>query len=216
MRLAPVIGVLVLFAAACDKPTEAPAAPAAEPAALATPSLTAPSVSSAATPLVEAIGKFDPAKQHLVWVLPEGVHGAGPWEMDVTVKHKGDVKYQTAIPLAAEIKPGGARPEYPASTEVVRLSGDARYGAEMAKVYKVIDDLIAKFGRGDGELEMVSELKTKIAPEYRNAYCVEGRKPVVLAFIDQDDPPQLIPLELGPMAPIFEASIFKNCKSPPT
>jgi len=207
-----VIGALALLAAACDKPPEAPTNPVAAPVASAAP---APA-GSTAVPLNEAIGKFDPAKQHIVWVLPEGVHGAGPWEMDVTVKHKGDVKYQTAIPLAADIKPGGSRPEYPANTEVVRLSGDERYGAEMEKVYKVIDDLIAKFGRGDGELEMISELKTTIAPEFRNAYCVEGKRPEVLAFIDQDDPPQLIPLALGPMTAMFEASILKNCKASPT
>lgn len=205
-----VIGALSLLAAACGKPAETPAAPAAEPAASAGP---ADSTATPATPLSEAIGKFDPTTQHIVWVLPEGVHGTGPWEMGVTVKHRGDVKYQSSIPLTAEIMPGGARPEYPANTEIVRLSGDARYGAEMAKVGKVIDGLIAQFGRGDGELELFSELKTRIAPEFRNAYCAEGRKPVVTAFIEQGDPPALDPLELGPMAPIFEAAILKDCKT---
>jgi hypothetical protein len=81
----------------------------------------------------------------------------------------------------------------------------------MAKVGKVIDDLIAQHGRGDGELEIFSELKTRIDPAYRNAYCVEGKRPAVFSFIEEGDPPQLRPLDLGPMDPFFQATILKDC-----
>jgi hypothetical protein len=219
MRRAAVLSAIACLAAACGNPSTTPAAPAA-PAPIPAPAPTtpapAPPDSAANKSVSEAFGSFDPSKQHIIWVLPEGVHGAGPWDMDVTVKHKGEVKYHTSIRLDAEIKPGGSRPEYPANTEVVRLSGGATYPAQMRKVNAVIQDIIAKFGHGDGELDKMSELKTKIDDAHAKAYCVDGKKPVVLAFIEEDHPPELTPLALGPLSSRFEASILKNCKTSPT
>ena len=211
-----VIGALALLASACNKPAETTTATGTGTTTgtgIATGTATTTTTATPITSIGEAMAKFDPSKQHIVWVLPEGIKGAGPWEMDIRVKHRGEVKYQSKIPLNAEIMPGGTRPEFPAGTEVVKLSGDERYGVEMAEVGKVVEDLIAQHGRGDGELEVFSELKTKIAPEYRKAYCVDGKKPVVLSFIEQGDPPALEPLDLGPMAPMFDAAILKDCKT---
>jgi hypothetical protein len=157
----------------------------------------------------DAVKLFDPATQRFVWVLPEGVHGTGPWDMNVTVKHRGEVKHQATIPLKAEILPSGSRPEFPAGSEVVRLSDDGTWTVRMAEVQKVIDGLIAQFGRGDGELMMESELRTSIDAAYRNAYCVEGKKPVVNFYLEEGD--KLTSFDLGPLAPMFEASILKNC-----
>jgi hypothetical protein len=129
--------------------------------------------------------------------------------MNVTVKHRGEVKHQAVIPLKSEILASGTRPEFPAGTEVVRLSDDGSWASRMVDVQKVIDGLIAQFGRGDGELLLESELHTSIDPAHRNAYCVEGRKPVVNFYLEEGA--SLTSFDLGPLGPMFEASILKNC-----
>jgi hypothetical protein len=195
-------GAAAFALAACDKPAETPAAPAE--------TATAPApLPPAAGAYTDAIEQFNPATQRFVWVLPEGVHGKGPWEMDVTVKHRGEVKHETKIPLKAEIVPAGSRPEFPAGAETVRLSDDGSWSSSMVEVQKVIDGLIAQFGRGDGELLMESELKTTIDEAYRNTYCVERKKPVVNFYLEEGD--KLTRFDLGPLAPMFEASILRNC-----
>jgi hypothetical protein len=160
---------------------------------------------------MDAVEKFNPATQRFVWVLPEGVHGTGPWEMNVTVRHRGEVKHQARIPLKPDVLASDSRPEFPAGSEIVRLSDDGTWRSHMADVQKVIDGLIAQFGSGDGELVMESELLTSIDEAHRNAYCFEGKKPVVHFYLEEGD--KLTSFDLGPLAPMFEASILKGCST---
>jgi hypothetical protein len=203
IRIALAGAAALALLVACNDAPETPAA-STEPAGVH-----AVDPAETAAAYMEAIRQFNPATQHFVWVLPEGVHGVGPWDIDVTVRHRGEVKHEATIPLKAEIVPAASRPEFPAGSEVVRLSDDGLYEARMVDVQKVIDGLIAQFGRGDGELLMESELRTTIDTQHRNAYCVEGRKPEVRFFREEGD--RLTAVSLGPLAPMFEASILKDC-----
>src|SRR6185295_16276376 len=123
-----------------NKPAETPAVPVAEAPAAPAPAADAAAPSGGS--FQDAISQFNPATQHFVWVLPEGVHGKPPWEMNVTVKHRGEVKFKTTIPLKAEIAAAGSRPEFPATSETVRLSDDGSWVSHMTEVQKVIEDLI--------------------------------------------------------------------------
>src|SRR5262245_59894426 len=126
IRVALAGAAALALMAACNKAPETPAAPTE------TATAPAPATDPAGETYMDAVQKFNPATQHFVWVLPEGVHGTGPWEMNVTVKHRGEVKHQARIPLKAEILSSGSRPEFPAGAEIVRLSDDGSWASSMA------------------------------------------------------------------------------------
>lgn len=140
-------------------------------------------------PLAAIASQFDPSKQQFVWVLPPGIHGIGPWDMIAVVKLRGEPKFETTLPLKAEIAPAGARPEYPAGYEIVRLTGGDGWTDRTAQIDKVIQDLVAEHGRGLGELEMRNELHVSVDPAYRAQHCAAESKPDIRVYVDEAGQP---------------------------
>ncbi|HVY87388.1 MAG TPA: hypothetical protein VG942_00865 [Hyphomonadaceae bacterium] len=160
-----------------------------------------------------AIKQYNPKTQHFIWVLPEGVHGLKPWNMQVVIKEKGEVKYDSAFPLKDEVVPASNFPELPPKSEVVRLSDDGSWDAHMAEVNKKIDDLVAQYGHGNGELLMQSELHTRIDDAHRKMYCQDGVKPKVRFYLEDASTKKLTQFSFGPLGPLFEQAILKGCKT---
>ncbi len=158
----------------------------------------------------ELASQFDPDKQRFIWVLPQGVHGVGPWDMAVKVKHRGEVKFESSFPLKAGIVPPGSRPEYKAGAETVRLTDGGQWRQRAAEVDKVIADLIQQRGRGEGEVEMQNELHVSIDPAQRKAYCEDGKEPDIQLYVEEDSKP-LIRMDVAAMKPIFAAVVRKAC-----
>lgn len=230
-----VFAVAAFLLVACAAPEATPAAgPSGGEASLQSPPFTAPAFHAPpgqpttasvqpgsspakveaepdAMPFAAIAMQFDPAKQHLVWVMPPGIHGKGPWDFKSVVKHRDEVKFETTIPMRGEIKPGGGRPEYPAGYEIVRLTDDGTWAKRTAEIDKVIADLIAQFGRGQGSLEMTNDLNLTIDPAHKNAYCVEN-KPVDLRFyIEEDGVADLVRLDVVEMSGIIQIAVKKAC-----
>jgi len=141
------------------------------------------------TSLSSIASQFDPARQRFVWVLPPGIHGEGPWDFKAVVKIRGEPKFETTLPLKAELAPAGTRPEYNAGYEIVRLTDDGRWAQSTAEVDKVIQDLVAEYGRGLGELEMISQLYVSIVPAYRDQHCAPGAQHDVRVYMEEDGKP---------------------------
>ncbi len=169
------------------------ASPGAPTSPLAAPPVQAPADASPETPqdisLSTVANQFDPARQRFVWVLPPGIHGKGPWDFRAVVKIRGEPKFETTLPLTAEVTPAGSRPEYTAGYEIVRLTDDGRWAESTAKVDKVIQDLVAEYGRGLGELEMISQLYVDVDPAYRAQHCAAGARPDVRVYMEEDGKP---------------------------
>jgi hypothetical protein len=149
-------------------PAPAPAAPAADDA-----------------PLAAIATQFDPARQHFVWVLPPGIHGIGPWDLNAVIKLRGEPKFETTLPLKAEIATAGTRPEYPPGYEIVRLTDAGGWAARTAEIDKVIQDLVAEHGRGHGELEMISQLHVRVDPAYRDRHCAASSTPDIRIYMEE-------------------------------
>ena len=66
--------------------------------------------------LASVASQFDPARQRFVWVLPPGIHGEGPWDFSAVVRIRGEQKFETTLPLKAELAPAGSRPSGPTTT----------------------------------------------------------------------------------------------------
>jgi hypothetical protein len=203
------VAALALLVAACTPPANEAAT---APAQTAAPEVTAPAAAAGAgASFAEAVGQFDPAVNRFVWVLPQGVHGEEPWTMNVTVKHKGEVKYETRIPLKAEIVPAGTHAEIPATSETVRLTDGGTWKTQMAEVGKVIEDLIAQHGRGDGEMLMETELNSTLDATGKQKYCVEKQEPVIEVYIENANSPTLTKLDMSPLAMFLRQEVLENC-----
>ena len=137
---------------------------------------------------------FDPGKQRLIWVLPPGMHGTGPWGFDVTVRMKGEVKHETQLPLLAKVQPSGTQAEFPAGYEIIRLTDDGQWTARTAELDKVIQQLIAEHGRGNGELEFSSLLQVSLDAAARQKYCVEHKPADVRFYVEELGKSELIML----------------------
>ncbi len=199
-----------LTLAACGGPnSSAPVENAKAPAAA--PSEPAAPADGGATPASSLAAAYDPSKQRFVWVLPPGIHGKGPWEFKATVKHKGEVKLETALPLKPEMLPAGSRPEYPAGYEIIRLASDGDWGKLTSDINQTVNDLIAKHGRGDGEVVMQNDLKVSIDPGHRNTYCVDGAAPDIQAYVEDLEASKLVQLDVAGMAPMFQAVVKEAC-----
>jgi hypothetical protein len=181
--------------------------------------LAAPPVQSADTALPDAAldisltgiaSQFDPARQRFVWVLPTGIHGEGPWDFKAVVKIRGEPKFETTLPLKAELAPSGTRPEYTAGYEIVRLTDDGRWAQNTAEIDKVIQQLVAEYGRGLGELEMISQLHVSVVPAYREQHCAQGAQHDIRIYMEEDGKP-LVSLNNAMMSAMISQVVREAC-----
>lgn len=226
------LAVFAILLAACSGPdAPAVAGPPGGEASLQSPPFTEPEFHAApgqpttpsappasaaqadAMPFAAIAMQFDPGKQHLVWVIPPGLHGKGPWDLRSVVKHLDEVKFETTVPLRAVIAPGGSRPEYPAGYEVVRLTDDGTWAQRTAEIDKVIAGLIAQYGRGQGSLEMTNDLKLSVDPAYKKTYCVENKPADLRFYLEEDGVADLIRLDIAEMAGIIQVAVKSACNS---
>ncbi len=170
-----------------------------------------PAAETGSVPFAAIAMQFDPAKQHLVWVLPPGIHGKGPWNFRSVVKHRDEVKFETTIPMRADIKAGGERPEYPAGYEIVRLTDDGTWAQRTAEIDKVIAGLIEQYGRGQGSLDMTNDLTLVVDPAFRNTYCAENKPADLRFYIEEDGVADLIRLDVAAMSGIIQVAVKKAC-----
>jgi len=161
----------------------------------------------------QAIQQFDPTANHFIWALPPGVHGVGPWAINVEVKHKGEVTYKTSIALKAEIIKPGDHFQPPAGYEAIRLSDAGEWKPKMAEVQKQIQDVIAKHGRGNGELILQNGLHTTLDAEGKKFYCTEKKAPQVRLLFEETAKKKISVVEPGSMKMIAEKAILNNCAS---
>lgn len=159
----------------------------------------------------QTIGAFDFRSQRLVWVLPPGVTGLGPWVADVTVMHGGEVKHQAAIQLTAEPVAPGTYEDLPRTAESIRLSAGDDWLAQRAQIKDMVDQLIAEHGPGGGEVTITSDFATEIAPAMKQAYCEEDRMPGVRIYVEQGTPATLTQLEVGPGEELLRAAVLSGC-----
>ena len=184
-----------------------PATPSVQPA----PALAKGAAEADSMPFAAIAMQFDPGKQHLVWVMPPGIHGKGPWDLKSVVKHLDEVKFETTVPLRAEIKPGGGRPEYPTGYEIVRLTDDGTWKQRTAEIDKVIADLIAQYGRGQGSLDMTNDLTLAIDPAYKQTYCVENKPADLRFYLEEDGVADLVRLDIAEMSGIIQVAVKNAC-----
>jgi hypothetical protein len=200
-------------------PTLANAAPAPTAAQLDRLAATVAAMPRPAEPelaFADALNSFDYRTQHFIWVLPPGIHAKGPFVADAHIAHAGEPTFDASIPLTAEFPTPGSRPEYPRSAEIVRLSADATWPKHLADIKAAADALVAKYGPGDNELTVSTDLKTEIGAEVRQGYCVDGAMPDVRVFIEQDggEPSTLKRVDIAAAAPILKAAVLAGCKTP--
>ena len=131
--------------------------------------------------------------------------------MNVTVKHKGEVKFESKIPLKAEIIPPGTYAEFPANSEAIRLNDAGEWKSKMAEVGKVVEDLIAKHGRGDGEVAMMTEINTALDDMGKQQYCAEKRQANIRAYLEEGSPAKLTAIDLSPITTFIAGEVAENC-----
>jgi len=163
----------------------------------------APAAAPAAADFSSVAANFDPDVQRFIWVLPPGVHGEGPWSMHAEVRHRGELKFETDLPLLAEKLAAGSRAEFPDGYEVLRLTGDGRWREQTAAMDAVILGLIEQYGRGDGEVAFFSRLNVQLDPAARQAYCTDGRNADIRVYVEQAGEPDLTPLTVGGFTDTF-------------
>jgi hypothetical protein len=212
MRGILMVGALALFCSACQPKTEV-APIAAEPAqpAAAAPAPATDAASSIGLEFAQAVARFDPTQDHIIWATPPGVHPEGPWTLDVTVKHKGEVKHAEKIPLKAENVAAGTVADIPAGYDAVRLSDGGTFRARMAEVQKIIEGIIAQYGRGDGELVMMTEIHTALDDAGLKTYCTDRQIPDIRAYLEEATPPALTAIDLKPMSGFMQKEVEENC-----
>ena len=137
--------------------------------------------------MLQSPGSSIRRKQHLVWVLPPGIHGKGPWDFDVgrEASRRGEVRDHHSA--ARGDRAGGTRPEYPAGYEIVRLTDDGRWAQRTAEIDKVIQDLIAQHGRGHGDAGDDAAISTSRSIRRTGKhYCVEHKPADVRFYLEED------------------------------
>jgi hypothetical protein len=212
MRGIVLVGAIALLCSACQK-AEEPAAtvelPAASAPAASTPA--ADAASSIGLEFAQAVARFDPTQNHIIWATPPGVHPEGPWTLDLTVKHKGEVKHEEKIALKAESVAAGTVADIPAGYDAVRLSDGGTFRPRMAEVQKIIEGIIAQYGRGDGELVMTTEIHTALDDAGLKSYCTDKKTPDIRAYLEETAPPKLTAIDLKPMGGFMQKEVEENC-----
>lgn len=162
------------------------------------------------------LGAFDHTTQSLVWVLPPGVHAEGPFTASVTVAHNGQVKHESRLALASSRLEAGARPEFPAGSDVVQLSATDAWPIERDRIIATVEQLKAAHGPGGGELEISTDFKATIDESHRRKYCIEGEDLPIAMFIAEGQPTALMKVEMGDSEMILRRTILLGgCKAPP-
>jgi len=183
-------------------------APSRAPPSTTAPTLAAPSEQ----PTFESVAaKFDPGRQHFIWVLPPGVHGQAPWDFKAVVKLRGEPEFETTLPLTSEVLAPGSRPEFPEGYEIVRLTDDGRWAERTAELDRVIRQLIAEHGRGHGSLEMSNALNLSIAPSHRQTYCNENRYADIRLYLEEAGSGQLTRLDDAALTSLLQPAMKKAC-----
>lgn len=154
---------------------------------------------------------FNPGLQRFIWVLPPGVHGEGPWGFTVQVRHKGEVKHESEMPLVAEKLPAGSWPEFPAGYEIVRLTDDGQWNDRSAALDKVILGIIEQYGRGDGEVEFKNQLHLTLEPAARKLYCDEGKPADIQLYMEEMGKAELVPMMGDASAMFSRFAIMQGC-----
>jgi hypothetical protein len=186
--------------------------PFAEGAAPSEAGTGAPGAAPAAADFSSVAANFDPDVQRFIWVLPPGVHGQGPWSMRAEVRHRGELKFKTDLPLLAETLASGSRTEFPDGYEVLRLRGDGRWREQTAEMDAVILGLIEQYGRGEGEVTFFTRLNAQLDPAARQAYCTDGRTADIRVYVEQAGEPDLTPLTAGGVADAFSrVALMEAC-----
>jgi len=210
--------IAALLLASCATEATPAAGPSAGRTSLQTPPYTgdAPSAVQVTTPRTTAsfatvASQFDPGRQHFVWVLPPGIHGEGPWDLAAVVKLRGESKFETTLPLKAEIASGGSRSEYPIGYEIVRLTDNGRWAGRTAEIDRVIQALVAGHGRGHGALEMTNQLYLRIAPAFRQQHCSPESRPDIRLYLEESGKQELVRLDDPSVSVLIAESVRKAC-----
>lgn len=160
--------------------------------------------------VADVLNTFDYQNQHLIWVLPPGIHAEGPYQANITITVGDKTAYESSLPLTA------SRPEanaaFPAGSDVVRLSADV----DWVKQRDEIKTRVAAFqaAKQHGDVEITSDFKTKIDETYRRQYCMQGNKIVVDLYLE--DRAQLRKVDITDAMPILQRTILTGgCKAPP-
>lgn len=161
-------------------------------------------------PFGEVIKGFSYKTDHVVWVLPPGIHAKGPFNADVSLKHGDDTVFHQTIPLTADFPTPGSKAQYPRSAEIVRLTADDTWPKHYADVMAAVGDAKTKFG--GGELDITSSFTLNFDPEMKANYCMSGAMPDVRIFLEDAETPILKPLDLTQAAPIVAKAMFAGCK----
>jgi|GEM_PF-1513171 hypothetical protein len=156
---------------------------------------------------------FNPGLQRFIWVLPPGVHGEGPWGFTVQVRHKGEVKHESEMPLVAEKLQAGSRPEFPAGYEIIRLTDDGQWNERSAALDKVIMGIIEQYGRGDGEVEFNNQLHLTLEPAARKLYCDEGKVADIQLYMEESGKAELVSMMGGANETFSRFAIMQGCEN---
>lgn len=199
--------------AACSPKAPAPEA-VATPAAAPTPEILPGSEPGVSQSFADVVNKFDYKTQKLVWVLPAGITASGPFTAEIDIKRDGETVYKQSIPLGSEILPAGSRPEYTEGAQVIRLSADASWPSRYAEILGVVKDIRDKFGPGHGEATFASDIRPKIDDAHKQTYCTEGKLPAITIYLEQGEPAQLQPLDMGGGTDqVFRTAILGACET---
>lgn len=211
IRILSALIVPAFLLAGCGDPAKTDATPAIASAPAATPA-------EPPSPLTfeDVIAKFDAATQHLVWVLPPGVVASGPYGARIVVNADAKTEYETVIPLTGEKPAAGSRPEYPAGSEVLRLSTDASYPQRLEEIRAAMKSITDKLGPGHGELIITSDFKMQIADNYREEYCTNRKLPPTTIYLEQGTPSTLQKLPTDGGEAVLQSTILASCAAPPT
>jgi hypothetical protein len=215
-----VAGLVALALAACSPAGSPPPETAAETAAAAAPShvgVIDPGAMSEIS-FEDTLGALDPDAHRLIWVLPPGVEGVGPFTANVQVRARGEERYAETIPLGSEINPADlVAPALPGS-QIIRLSADGAWPGRLAGIRAAMAAVTAEFGPGNGELEVSSGFITRMTDDGRARWCADGaERPPVQLLLQDVGAGTLDMLQIGDMArSIIADAILSGCDAPPS
>ena len=85
-----------------------------------------------------------------------------------------------------------------------------RWAQSTAEIDKVIQQLVAEYGRGLGELEMISQLYVSVVPTYRAQHCAAGAQHDIRVYMEEDGKP-LISLNNAMMSTMISQVVREAC-----